>query len=237
MDDDFNAVTEYEGRDNELHEWKEELKQDFHQWIDELSEIPDVEAPAEEIDLYSYYQELCVVTNEVKRGGRRNQEVLTRFGEGLSGFQKALSDIQDRFATMDSQRTEEDVLNQKKYFLPLVNILERMERLRAKFYSPPGKTFFHKRRNWQEAWTQLKEGYEIIFSHLDHLLKEDGIIRIKTVGQPFDPQSMAAVAVEIDEKHPPDMVIEEISAGFLFKGIVIKMAEVKITKLGNEKRG
>jgi len=41
---------------------------------------------------------------------------------------------------------------------------------------------------------------------------------------------MTAVAVEYTEEHQEYLVLEEISSGFLFNNIVIKLAEVKISK-------
>jgi len=52
---------------------------------------------------------------------------------------------------------------------------------------------------------------------------------METVGQPFDPTKMKAVAVEESDTLPHNTVIEELAAGYFHKGEVLKFAEVKIT--------
>jgi molecular chaperone GrpE (heat shock protein) len=52
---------------------------------------------------------------------------------------------------------------------------------------------------------------------------------METVGQPFDPTKMKAVAVEESDALPHNTVVEELAAGYYHKGDVLKFAEVKIT--------
>ena len=75
---------------------KSEIEHNFQQWLGELTEFPQIDVPAEMPDIYSFYQELCVFRNELRVGGRRNQEVLSRFGESLSGFQKIITGLQNK---------------------------------------------------------------------------------------------------------------------------------------------
>jgi hypothetical protein len=75
---------------------KSEIERNFQQWLGELTEIPQIDVPPEMPDIYSFYQELCVFRNELRVGGRRNQEVLSRFGESLSGFQKIITGLQNK---------------------------------------------------------------------------------------------------------------------------------------------
>lgn len=223
-----NEVT---NANSNLESWKSEIERDFKRWLNELTELSDVNPFPEEPDLYSFYQELCVLRNELRVGGRRNQEVLTRFGESLSSFQKTITDLQSRLFQIDKEKADSEHFSRKPLFIPLVDILERMERLKDKLSSPPGKTFFKSDSNWRNAWNRLKDGFDITCSYLESLLKKEGITRIETVGMPFDPAYMTAVAVEYTERYPMNQVLEEVSPGFLYRGEIIKLAEVKIAKM------
>ncbi len=238
--------------DDGLEAWKEGIEDDFKQWMNELTEIPEVKPPLDVPDIFSFYQELCVLRSETRKGGRRNQDLLTRFGENLSGFQQTLEEVQNSLCRMDKKGS--NLEDNKPIFLPLVDILERMERLRERLEFPPENTnsevhhaggwkarfnrFLEKcllttsdnLDNWEKAWNSLKDGFEITLSHLDSLLKKEGVTRIKTVGIDFNPALMTAVAVEYTEERQEYLVLEEISPGFLFNNIVIKLAEVKISK-------
>ncbi len=216
--------------DNNLELWRSAVESDFKQWLNELTEIPEVTPLPEEPDLYSFYQELCVLRNELRVGGRRNQDVLTRFGESLAEFQKIITDTQNRFCLMDKEKQEKEFLSRKPFFIPLVDVLERMERLMDRLSAPPAKTFFKNDENWRRAWTAVREGFDITYSYLDSLLKKEGIERIETVGMPFNPSYMTAVAIEHTDRCPVNQVVEEIAPGFLYKGEIIKLAEVKIAK-------
>ncbi|MCP5004862.1 MAG: nucleotide exchange factor GrpE [Planctomycetes bacterium] len=236
--------------DKKLLAWKEGIEDDFKRWVNELTEIPEVNVPHDVPDIYSFYQELCVFRNEIRKGGRRNQDVLSRFGENLSGFKKAMEDIQGRLCRMDDSQSGRETEANRSIFVPLVGLLERMGRLSDRLKSPPKSTFsnswkerfirFVERlllsspddlKNWETAWSRFKDGFEITHSHLDGLLKKEGITRIETVGMPFDPSQMSAVAVEYTDKHEEYLVIEEITAGFLLNNIVLKLAEVKISRI------
>ena len=186
-------------------------------------------------DIYSFYQELCVLRNELRVGGRRNQEVLSRFGESLSDFQKITTGMQNKLYQMDKEKTELGASTAKPLYIALANVLERLERLRRRLDSPPKKTFFQNDAHWRNAWNGFKEGFDIAYSYFDSLLIKEGITRIETTGKPFDPSCMASVAVEYREFYPENLVAEEISPGFLYNGTVIKLAEVKITKIKEKK--
>jgi molecular chaperone GrpE len=61
-------------------------------------------------------------------------------------------------------------------------------------------------------------------------LEKEGVKRIPTVGQPFDPHQHEAVAhVETDGK-PEDSVVEEVQVGYTMHGKVIRPAIVKVAK-------
>lgn len=213
-----------------LESWKSDIESAVKQWLNELTGIQEIPPLSEKPDLYSFYQELCVLRNELRVGGRRNQEVLTRFGESLSDFQKIIADIQSRLCQVDKEKGEGELLSRKRLFIPLVDVLERMERLKERLSAPPRKTLFKSDTNWRNAWNAFKDGYDITYSYLDSLLKKEGITRIETVGMPFDPAYMTAIAVEHTTRHPINQVIEEIAPGFLYKEEIIKLAEVKIAK-------
>jgi molecular chaperone GrpE len=53
---------------------------------------------------------------------------------------------------------------------------------------------------------------------------------LATVGQVFDPRSMKVVEVEETAAGPAEVVLEELVAGYLYQGQVLRLAEVKVAK-------
>ena len=74
------------------------------------------------------------------------------------------------------------------------------------------------------------KGIHLIYRQLLGLLEKEGVKRIPTVGERFDPHKHEAVAqVEADGK-PEDTVAEEVQVGYTMHGKVIRPAIVKVAK-------
>ncbi len=74
----------------------------------------------------------------------------------------------------------------------------------------------------------LLEGIEMVHRKLDKLLEKEGLVKLETIGKPFDP-NMHEVLAEIPSKnHQHGIVVEEARKGFMFKGKVLRPSIVKI---------
>jgi len=79
------------------------------------------------------------------------------------------------------------------------------------------------------------KGVQLIHRQLLGLLEKEGVKRIATVGERFDPHKHEAVAqVEADGK-PEDSVVEEVQVGYTMHGKVIRPAVVKVAKAKDQK--
>jgi len=73
-------------------------------------------------------------------------------------------------------------------------------------------------------------GIELVQKEFHRILEENGVERIKTEGEVFDPNVHEAVlAVETDE-HPEGMITEEVRAGYKLKDRLLRPAQVKVAK-------
>ena len=74
-------------------------------------------------------------------------------------------------------------------------------------------------------------GVQLIHRQLLGLLKKEGVSRIPTVGEPFDPHRHEAVGhVEPTNGQADGAIAEEVHAGYLMHGKVLRPAMVKIAK-------
>lgn len=73
------------------------------------------------------------------------------------------------------------------------------------------------------------EGFSHIKNQLVDFLKKEDVEIIKTIGEPFDPNTMEAVG-EIEGGGLNNTVAEETQRGYTLHGKVIKVAKVKINK-------
>ncbi len=76
----------------------------------------------------------------------------------------------------------------------------------------------------------FSEGLEMILRQLHKCLENNGVQRINTVGEKFDPRIHEAVTAVETEKYPEDVIAEEVSSGYTLNGKLIRAAKVKISK-------
>lgn len=74
------------------------------------------------------------------------------------------------------------------------------------------------------------EGVKAIKKQFADFLKNYGIEEIKTVGEKFNPEFHEAVSKEKKEGVESDIIISEISSGYLMKGKVLAPAKVVVSE-------
>jgi len=81
---------------------------------------------------------------------------------------------------------------------------------------------------FKRASEHIKDaGLDLAFKELAAVLDEHGVVRIQTVGKPFNPHEMECVEVT---EGADQMVIEETLPGYKMHGKVLRVAQVKVGK-------
>jgi|YNPMSStandDraft_1061717.scaffolds.fasta_scaffold42556_1 molecular chaperone GrpE len=75
----------------------------------------------------------------------------------------------------------------------------------------------------------LVEGIKLIKANFDKLFEEEGIKRIETIGKPFDHRYHEALMQTPNEDFPPNTVIAEHEAGYIYKDKVVRYAKVIVS--------
>lgn len=75
----------------------------------------------------------------------------------------------------------------------------------------------------------LVGGIGAVERQLKSALEGQGLVRIESVGQPFDANLHEALATVPSADHPADTVIDEIEAGYKIGDKVIRPAKVRVT--------
>ncbi len=78
--------------------------------------------------------------------------------------------------------------------------------------------------------TGMLEGIEMVYNELLRVLGKHGVERIETVGEPFDPEIHEAVAVSPNPDYSSDTVVEEVRAGFVKGGKLLRPASVVVAQ-------
>lgn len=76
-----------------------------------------------------------------------------------------------------------------------------------------------------DPWT---EGVEVIYRNFEHLLSNEGFIRIETIGKQFDPRLHEAILNTPIDDVENGIILNEFSPGYIRDEIVVKPATVEI---------
>lgn len=77
----------------------------------------------------------------------------------------------------------------------------------------------------------VRQGVQMIWQQFEGFMRDQGIEPIATVGEPFDPARHEALStLPATADHPPDTIVTEIKAGYLFEGRLLSPAQVVVAR-------
>jgi molecular chaperone GrpE len=76
----------------------------------------------------------------------------------------------------------------------------------------------------------LVEGVEMVLKGFLDALSKFGVRQIVAVGQPFDPSQHEAIAQVVSDVHEPNVVVEELHKGYMFRDRLLRAALVSVAK-------
>jgi molecular chaperone GrpE len=80
-----------------------------------------------------------------------------------------------------------------------------------------------------EEAQNIHRSYQGLYRQLVEVFKQLGVSPMRVEGEPFDPNLHEAVLREESERHPEDVVIEELQRGYHINGKVLRHALVKVS--------
>ncbi|MEK6535161.1 MAG: hypothetical protein AABZ40_05815, partial [Thermodesulfobacteriota bacterium] len=120
--------------------WQDKILANCLSWLDNIQEEPVLAETEEQPDLYSFYEELCVLRNEFRKNSRRNHETFLQFGEHLGEFKGVMTSLAQRLDNLTKEQESTEFLARQGILLQIVEIHERMRRFDEKLKemnSPP----------------------------------------------------------------------------------------------------
>lgn len=150
----------------------------------------------------------------------------------IEHYEKELADYKDKLLRKAAEfenykrRTENDQLNLLKYaaesfiikLLPTVDDLERS---------------LQHMENAKDV-DSIKQGIQLVYDKLIKLLTDQGVIKINSIGKPFDVQYHEALMQRKMEGVEPHTVLDEIEKGYMYKDKVIRHAKVIVSEDNEE---
>ena len=78
------------------------------------------------------------------------------------------------------------------------------------------------------AHDEYRQGFQLIRKQLLDVLSKQGLQKIETEGKRFDPHFHHAIERVETSEHPDDTILEELQAGYVFHGKVLRPAMVRV---------
>jgi molecular chaperone GrpE len=75
------------------------------------------------------------------------------------------------------------------------------------------------------------EGLTILGTKIGRALADQGVRPLTCLGQRVDPNAVRVVDVVVDARTPPETVVSELRKGYTWNGEIIRVAEVRATRL------
>jgi molecular chaperone GrpE len=143
-------------------------------------------------------------------------------------LQKEVEELNDKLLRRAAEfenykrRTENEFQNSLKYAAEpiIMDILQ--------VYDDLGRSLNHV--DEEKNKESLAQGIKMVYDKFSKVLEDKGIKRIECKGQEFDFNYHEALLQQPTKEFPPNTVIEEVEAGYIYKDKVIKHAKVIVSK-------
>lgn len=214
---------------------KATLLDQFRCYLDGIDEaLPPVETGSAEADLFTVFVELAALRNEVRTESRLVKEALDQFRGVFVTLQSGHATLEQELkrARAESQESGRALLRPL-----LLELLDLHDRLAAGLRQPTTAP-----SRWLDRWRRpaepdsWREGFGITQRRLEHILAERLVVRIELIGQRFDPHLGRVIGTAHETGVEAGIVVDEVRAGFLWGGELLRPAEVIVTQAGADER-
>jgi molecular chaperone GrpE len=214
---------------------KENLLDQFRCYLDSIEKAPEEPDDAgAEADLFSVFVELAAVRNEVRTESRLVKEALDQFRGVFATLQSSHATLEQELKRVQGEARERGRALLRPLLLELLDLRDRLAAGLLQPAAPPERWFdrWRGRRPVEpESW---REGLGITLRRLDRILAERRVVRIEMAGRRFDPRMGRVVGTTQDVTVGAGIVVEEVTAGFMWDEELLRAAEVIVNKIDAE---
>jgi molecular chaperone GrpE len=148
----------------------------------------------------------------------------TELEEELEAAQQEADDYRDRYLRAQAEMANFKKRLERRYE---EQIEEEKKRLLLKFLSVADN--LELALNHADLHEDgLRDGLQLTYQELQHLLAQEGVEQIAPEGQPFDPSYHEAVAIIPTSETEADTVVAEIQKGYLYRDQLLRPARVHV---------
>lgn len=216
-----------DGRDG----WKQDVLEDFRQWLDAFEEAPpeDGEPEPAECDLHDLFAEFAALRQEVRLQNREQSRAGRELAKAVAVYETAAALAQRRKEDLTALEARVSRAAEDRCLRAVLEVRDALVRGReaaVTLRDRPRGLF----RRPSRGTAGVAEGYELALRRFDRMLSGFGVRPVQTVGYPFDSRTMHAVEARRVESVEDGTVVEELRSGFVRDGEVLRLADVAVNR-------
>jgi len=158
------------------------------------------------------------MTKQHKKLDERTEDLQQQLGELTLDLQRTRADFENYRKRVEAEKQAAQDLGQTKAIMKLLPVIDTIERAIA---NVPAELA-------DNAWAKGVAGLN---KQLDKQLKDLGLEKIDAKpGTPFNPELHQAVQFDETAEGDKEVIAEELRAGYILNGAVVRDAMVKVTR-------
>lgn len=158
------------------------------------------------------------MTKQHKKLDEKTEDLQQQLGELTLDLQRTRADFENYRKRVEAEKQAAQDLGQTKAIMKLLPVIDTIERAIA---NVPAELA-------DNAWAKGVAGLN---KQLDKQLKDLGLEKIDTKpGTPFNPELHQAVQFDETAEGDKEVIAEELRAGYILNGAVVRDAMVKVTR-------
>jgi molecular chaperone GrpE len=166
------------------------------------------------------HSESHTAQRELEDTKKQLEEANKKLEETQDKLLRAYADFDNAKKRLEREKDERVRFASERLMLGLLPILDNFER-----------ALQHTESSGEEPTSSLKDGIGLIKKQMMNFLTQHGITRLESVGKKFDPHFHEAIG-HIETYEPPDdTVVEEVEAGYLYGGRLLRPAKVRVSRV------
>ncbi len=217
---------------------RQALLERFSAWLDaaEAGAEPAGE-PERTTDLFSLFVELAGLRTEVRTESRLVKEALDQFRSAFDTLQASHATLQRE---LDRARAEARDARRDALRPLLLDVIDLRDRLGAALAMSGAATPRWPERLWRRRaahWQAWQDGLRLTLQRLDQILRDRGVEAMRLLGRPLDPRLARAIGTVPNHAVTEGTVVEEVRTGFLWGDVVLRTAEVIVSRPAASREG
>ncbi|MFN3926429.1 MAG: nucleotide exchange factor GrpE [Pseudanabaenaceae cyanobacterium] len=161
--------------------------------------------------------ELAIAHAKIDDLTKENSVLKQQVEEFRDQYLRLRADFENFRKRMDREKEELETRLTGKFLERFLPVLDDFERAQAQIVpKTDGENIIHR-------------SYQSVYKQLHKTIKDAGLVKMETIGQPFNPNYHEAIAQEPSAEYEENVIFAEVRAGYLIGDRVLRHALVKVS--------